>query len=154
MPVLKLMNVWNVAGAGVGQFYKRCPLDQHLTSVRWGDETRGVPRKKKGGAAAAGADKVARSGNRFDHCCFVSMSLPNGAPRLPWCASALRALSGAPPCPRVVKSCRPSSPHCTSKAKAVRRSSAAPPWGRQRAWPHLAHSDAHGARCAAQASST
>ena len=51
--------------------------------MRWGDDTRGVPRKKKGAAGAAAAaavtgDKV-RSGNRFDHCCFVSMSLPNGA---------------------------------------------------------------------------
>ena len=60
---------------GAWQFYKRCPLDEHLTCVRWGDETRGVPRKKKAGAA--GADK-ARTGNKFDHCCFVSMSLPNG----------------------------------------------------------------------------
>lgn len=65
--------------AGPWQFYHRCPLDEHLACVRWGDETRGVPRKKK--AAAGAARDGARTGNKFDHCCFVSMSLPNGEGR-------------------------------------------------------------------------
>mmetsp|Transcript_17878 Transcript_17878/g.40512 ORF Transcript_17878/g.40512 Transcript_17878/m.40512 type:complete len:411 (-) Transcript_17878:582-1814(-) len=57
------------------QFFLRCPIDSYVTCVRWGDNTRGVPRKKKGQPEAK---NKARSANKFDHCCFVSMSLPGG----------------------------------------------------------------------------
>jgi TATA-box binding protein (TBP) (component of TFIID and TFIIIB) len=59
----------------LGQFFVRCPLDDCITSVRWGCQVRGEQRKKK---AVPAPDGAAKSGNKFDHCCFVSMQLPDG----------------------------------------------------------------------------
>merc|ERR1712216_326684 len=58
------------------QFFWRCPLDNGLTCLRWGERSRGEPQKKKAKVAVDGAK--AKGSNKFDHCCFVSISLPNG----------------------------------------------------------------------------
>lgn len=31
------------------QFFKRCPINDRITSLRWADNIRGVPRKKAAG---------------------------------------------------------------------------------------------------------
>ena len=59
----------------LAQFFSRCPLDDNITSVRWSGQVRGEQRKKK---VAPVPDGAVKQGNKFDHCCFVSMQLPEG----------------------------------------------------------------------------
>lgn len=55
------------------QFFTRCPITECVTSVRWAENVRGEPRKKTPTKKDDG-----RTTMRFNHCCFVSITLPSG----------------------------------------------------------------------------
>jgi hypothetical protein len=62
------------AAINLEQFFLRCPTGGAITCIKWAGQIKGVQKVKKG-KPKEGSENQSK---KFDHCCFVSMTLEDG----------------------------------------------------------------------------
>jgi hypothetical protein len=62
------------AAINLEQFFLRCPTGGAITCIKWAGQIKGVQKVKKG-KPKEGSENQSK---KFDHCCFVSMTLEGG----------------------------------------------------------------------------
>ena len=83
------------AAINLEQFFLRCPTGGAITCIKWAGQIKGVQKVKKG-KPKEGSENQSK---KFDHCCFISMTLEGGFSNVSvkvFCTVSLRALGSVP----------------------------------------------------------